>query len=183
MSDEEPDPVSGTPGPRVSHACGDNRQALPGGACGRPRKMLLDMLRNLLEPEFRSDRGCSGRFGVARNRLASTAGHRLGRYNNAEIEWPGRWSEDLAACAPAIRIVYLTMEADEVLAAEAFTNGAFGYLLKANSTAELMRAMRLAANSRRYLTSAIANGDVDALCRTYSASPVARLSDREVEVS
>lgn len=144
-------------------------------------EMLLDMLRNLLEPEFEVIGAVAD--GAA---LLETALRLQPDIALVDIIMPKLSGLDagrhLAACAPAIRIVYLTMEADEVLAAEAFTNGAFGYLLKANSTAELMRAMRLAASSRRYLTPAIANGDVDALCRTYSASPVARLSDRELEV-
>ena len=144
-------------------------------------EMLLDMLRNLLEPEFEVIGAVTD--GAA---LLETALRLQPDIALVDIIMPKLSGLDagrhLAACAPAIKIVYLTMETDEVLAAEAFANGAYGYLLKASSTAELLRAIRTAANCRRYLTPAIANGDVDALCRTYSANPVARLSARELEV-
>jgi DNA-binding NarL/FixJ family response regulator len=143
--------------------------------------MLLDMLSNLLEPEFEVVGAVTDGSALLEAALRLQPDIALVDINLPKLSGldAGR---HLAACAPAIKVVYLTAEEKEESAAEAFANGAFGYLLKTSPTAELVRAMRIAANCRRYLTPAIANGDVDALCRTYSANPVGRLSARELEV-
>lgn len=144
-------------------------------------EMLLDMLRNLLEPEFEV-------VGTATDGVALVAIAQRLRPDIAVIDvvMPVLSGLDagrqLSVCAPTVKLVYLTMEADETLAAEAFASGASAYLLKASSTVELQQAMRMVANGGRYLTPAIANGDLDALCEVHPANPLTRLSPREVEV-
>jgi DNA-binding NarL/FixJ family response regulator len=59
--------------------------------------------------------------------------------------------------------VFLTMNTDPALAAEAFRRGATGYLLKTSSASELIVAIRQVLNGRSYLSPAIAKETVDFL--------------------
>jgi len=54
--------------------------------------------------------------------------------------------------ARAIKIVYLTMNTDLGVAAEAFRNGASGYLVKTSAAAELLTAVREVLKGKRYLS-------------------------------
>jgi len=59
---------------------------------------------------------------------------------------------------PDIRIVFLTMNEDPDLAAEAFRAGASGYLLKRSAASELLTAIRETMNRRSYVTSLVTAG-------------------------
>jgi DNA-binding NarL/FixJ family response regulator len=61
------------------------------------------------------------------------------------------------------KLVFLTMNTDPTLAAEAFRRGASGYVLKTCAASELMVAVREVLNGRSYLTPAIAAETVDVL--------------------
>jgi len=61
----------------------------------------------------------------------------------------------------AIRIVYLTMNTDLGIAAEAFRGGASGYLLKTSASAELVTAVREVLKGKRYVSPLVTN-DVEA---------------------
>ena len=143
--------------------------------------MLLDMLISLLKPEFEV-------VGTATNGAAvlETAQRLHPDIILIDVRMPEMSGFEsgrrLQAWAPHIKLIYLTMEADEALAAEAFAIGASAFLSKACSAAELLHAMRIVANGGRYLTPAIAHGDVDALCEAHRANPIAKLSSRELEV-
>jgi DNA-binding NarL/FixJ family response regulator len=143
--------------------------------------MLLDMLISLLKPEFEV-------VGTVTNGAAvlETAQRLHPDIILMDVLMPGMSGFEagrrLQAWAPRIKLIYLTMEADEALAAEAFAIGASAFLSKACSAAELQHAMRIVANGGRYLTSTIANGDVDALCEAHREDPIAKLSSRELEV-
>lgn len=84
--------------------------------------------------------------------------------------------------SPGIAVVFLTVNADAHVAAEAFLAGGSGYLLKSSTADELVAAVRAALEGRRFLCGAIAGGDVDALPVRPASSPWARLSPREREV-
>src|SRR5271169_4137013 len=56
----------------------------------------------------------------------------------------------------SVKLVFLTMNTDPALAAEAFRRGASGYLLKTSSASELIVAVRQVLNGRSYLSPAIA---------------------------
>jgi DNA-binding NarL/FixJ family response regulator len=60
--------------------------------------------------------------------------------------------------APNTRIVFLTMNEDPDLAAEAFRAGASAYVLKRSAGAELVTAIREALQSRSYVTPLITQG-------------------------
>lgn len=59
---------------------------------------------------------------------------------------------------PNVKIIFLTMNDDPDLAAEAMRCGASGYLLKSSAVEELLRAIPIALRSKRYVTPLIAQG-------------------------
>jgi DNA-binding NarL/FixJ family response regulator len=63
----------------------------------------------------------------------------------------------------SVKLVFLTMNTDPSLAAEAFRRGASGYLLKTGTAAELIAAVREILRGRSYLSPAIAKEAVDFL--------------------
>jgi two-component system response regulator NreC len=86
----------------------------------------------------------------------------------------------LRASAPDTRIVVLTMQNDAELAREALQAGATGYVLKESAEAELIQAVRLAAEGRTYLNPEL--GARLAAAVPGHAGPPDDLSAREVEV-
>jgi len=64
---------------------------------------------------------------------------------------------------PAVKLVYLTMNTDIALAAEAFRRGASGYLLKTCAAADLVRAVRDVLRCRTYLSPALSVDTVNFL--------------------
>jgi DNA-binding NarL/FixJ family response regulator len=83
---------------------------------------------------------------------------------------------------PEIKLVYLTDDPDPTLAANAFSIGAEGYLLKHCRASELLCALRIVRDGGVYLTHLVAGGDVDLLLRQLGPKPGPRLSPRELEV-
>jgi DNA-binding NarL/FixJ family response regulator len=61
---------------------------------------------------------------------------------------------------PAVKLIYLTMNHDPDLAAEAFRLGASGYVLKTCASAELVLAIREALRGRCYVTPLVTKGMV-----------------------
>jgi two-component system response regulator DegU len=80
---------------------------------------------------------------------------------------------------PEIRIVMLTMHADQSVIAEALRAGASGYLVKDCSTEEIAEAVRMAANDDSTLSPALANAMLDEV-RRIDPDSVADDSDRVV---
>ena len=84
---------------------------------------------------------------------------------------------------PATRVVFLTINEDPRLAAEAFRLGALGWVLKTASALELTAAIRAALRAQRYLSPRIAGGRVEDLPVSIRAQVEAdRLTPREREV-
>jgi DNA-binding NarL/FixJ family response regulator len=67
--------------------------------------------------------------------------------------------------APRIRVVYLTMDEDPDLAAEAMRAGASGYLLKTCAPSELLHAIQEVLRGGSYVTPQIARGMQEAFIR------------------
>ncbi|HEX2577063.1 MAG TPA: response regulator transcription factor [Aquihabitans sp.] len=87
---------------------------------------------------------------------------------------------------PEIRVVMLTMHADESVIAEALKAGAVGYLVKDCSTDEIADAIRMAANEEAAMSPALAGAMLDEV-RRIDPVPAEEESDRivtkrEVEV-
>ena len=66
---------------------------------------------------------------------------------------------------PGIKLIFLTMNHDTDVAAEAFRRGASGYLLKTCAASELVVAVREVLRGKRYLSPMIAKDAVDLLLR------------------
>jgi DNA-binding NarL/FixJ family response regulator len=84
----------------------------------------------------------------------------------------------------SVKLVFLTMNTDPALAAEAFRHGASGYVLKTCAASELIIAVREVLKGRSYLCSAIAKETVDFLLHQdkESVEEGQRLSGRQREV-
>jgi DNA-binding NarL/FixJ family response regulator len=74
-------------------------------------------------------------------------------------------ARQLKRTMPEVRIIFLTVNEDPDLAAEAFRAGASSYLLKNSAASELLRAVEEAMCGRSYVTPLVAKGLVDALAR------------------
>jgi DNA-binding NarL/FixJ family response regulator len=85
---------------------------------------------------------------------------------------------------PSVKLVYLTMNHDADLAAEAFRRGASGYLLKTCAASELAIAVREVLKGKSYLSPMIAKDTVDFLLRQDKKMIEAedRLTERQREV-
>jgi DNA-binding NarL/FixJ family response regulator len=85
---------------------------------------------------------------------------------------------------PAVKLVFLTMNHDADLAAEAFRRGASGFLLKTCAASELGIAVREVLKGKSYLSPMIARDTVDFLLRQDKKliEEGGRLTERQREV-
>src|SRR5262245_22979545 len=81
-----------------------------------------------------------------------------------------------------VKLVFLTMNEDPDLAAEAFRSGASGYLLKRSAGTELLTAIREVVQGRTYITPLIAGGLVGSLMQVDERKPAHELTARQREV-
>ncbi|HTT96485.1 MAG TPA: response regulator transcription factor [Rhizomicrobium sp.] len=142
--------------------------------------ILIDMLRNLLHPEFEVVATANDGPGLVEQTVETCPDIVV-----VDISMPGCSGVEAARRIRAVgltaRLVFLTMQADPEIAAEAFAAGASGYLLKSRPAAEFVKALRHVAEGRRYLTPAIQGGDIEAL-PTPRQHGLAHISLREREV-
>jgi len=85
---------------------------------------------------------------------------------------------------PAIKLLYLTVNLDPQVAAEAFRRGASGYLLKTCASSELVTAVREVLRGYTYVSRGLPNDEINFLRRqnTESAEREQRLTERQREV-
>jgi len=81
-----------------------------------------------------------------------------------------------------VKLVFLTMNEDADLAAEAFRVGASAYLLKRSAASELVTAIREAMNGRSYITPLVTSGLVGSLMSGAEGTPAEKLTPRQREV-
>ena len=85
---------------------------------------------------------------------------------------------------PAVKLVYLTMNPDVEVAAEAFERGASGYLLKTCAAAEMMVAVREVLRGKSYLSQGLSRDAID--CVRWQNKKLVpeeeRLTDRQRQV-
>jgi DNA-binding NarL/FixJ family response regulator len=145
--------------------------------------LVADLCKRLLEPEFEVVATVGD--GRALVRVAATLKPRV---IVIDIGMPllngldaGYQVKQLLSSA---KLVFLTMNTDPSLAAEAFRRGASGYLLKTCAASELTIAIREVLNGRSYLCPAIAKETVDFLSpRDKESVPEERqLTKRQREV-
>ena len=85
---------------------------------------------------------------------------------------------------PAVKLVFLTMNSDIELAAEAFRRGASGYLLKTCAASEMVTAVHDVLRGRSYMSKTLRRDDVNYLRRTETklVEEDERLTERQREV-
>ena len=81
-----------------------------------------------------------------------------------------------------IKLIYVTMNEDPDIAAEAFRAGASGYILKRSAVSELSTAIREVMLGRSYITPLVATGLVGSLMHTDDAKLTDVLTSRQREV-
>jgi DNA-binding NarL/FixJ family response regulator len=103
-----------------------------------------------------------------------------------DLSMPGRSGIDLIAQvrreAPPLKILVLTMHAEDQYALRAFRAGAVGYLTKDGAVMELERAIRRAAAGGTYMTQTVAELLIQNLGDPTEMLVHQRLSDREFDV-
>jgi len=80
------------------------------------------------------------------------------------------------------KLVYVTMNEDPDLAAEAFRAGASAYLLKRSAASELLLAIREVMNGRSYVTPLVTEGLVGSFMDAANRKPSHDLTPRQREV-
>jgi DNA-binding NarL/FixJ family response regulator len=92
-------------------------------------------------------------------------------------------ARELKRIAPQIKLIFVTMNPDTDLAAEAFRIGASAYLLKNSQGSELLKAVQQAMKGIRYVTAQIGQAMEEAFIRDPRALARARhLTGRQAEV-
>jgi DNA-binding NarL/FixJ family response regulator len=81
-----------------------------------------------------------------------------------------------------VKLVFLTMNEDADLAAEAFRAGASGYLLKRSAASELSTAIREVTQGRSYVTPLVTEGLVGSLLNVHDHKSTQELTSRQQEV-
>lgn len=89
----------------------------------------------------------------------------------------------LRSATPRTRVVFMTVNEDPRLAAEAFRLGALGWVLKSASAIELTVAITTALRGQRYLSRRVMGGDIANLpLGPHGAGGIDELTAREREV-
>ncbi len=92
-------------------------------------------------------------------------------------------ARQLKRLMPAVKVIFLTVNEDPDLAAEAFRAGASGFVLKGSAASELLQAIQDVSNGRSYVTPLATQGMVDNLLhQPESAKGGRELSPRQREV-
>lgn len=145
-------------------------------------RLLLEAFRRLLEAEFDVVDCVSDGA-----QLVDAAVRRAPDVVVTDVSMPRMGGLEAArrlrTLLPAARIVFLTVNEDPQLAAEAFRLGALGWVLKSSTATELVIAVRKALRGQRFLTTLVCGGDVDALpLPSGGPTSVEQLTPREREV-
>ena len=91
-------------------------------------------------------------------------------------------AREIAVAAPEVAIVALSRYSDDGYVQALIGAGARAYVLKQSASAELLAAVRAAAEGRRYLDVALTDRVADAFIARHTDAAPRRISDREAEV-
>ncbi len=145
--------------------------------------LVAELCKHLLEPEF----DVVGIVGDGHT-LVRTASELMPDVVVVDIGMPSLNGLDagqkVRELLPAVKLVYLTMNSDLEVAAEAFRRGARGYLLKTCASSELVRAVRDVLRGKTYVSPGIPKDDLDFLRRQHKSlvAEKERLTERQREV-
>jgi DNA-binding NarL/FixJ family response regulator len=114
-------------------------------------KLILDALKSLIEPEFE----VVGTFGDG-HALVEGAPELKPQVIVLDVGMPTMnglsAGQRLKQSMPNVKLIYLTMNQDPDVAAEAFRLGAKGFLLKSSAGSELIDALRAVVRGGSYIT-------------------------------
>lgn len=124
---------------------------------------------------------------------AGNGGELLGILRNAEpdvlildINLPGRSGIDLLAdikkLRPALRVLVLSMYAEEHFAVRVLKSGAAGYVCKSSATDELVTAIRKIVAGGRYVSPGVAEILAREINEPAGQAPHERLTNRELQI-
>ena len=92
-------------------------------------------------------------------------------------------ARQLKRLMPDVKVIFLTVNEDPDLVAEAFRAGASGFVLKGSAASELLQAIQDVSKGRSYVTPLATRGMMDNLLQPRSSAKGAReLSPRQREV-
>jgi DNA-binding NarL/FixJ family response regulator len=144
--------------------------------------LVAEAIKSILEPEFQV-------IGIVNNGrdLLQIGGELKPDVVIIDIGMPQlnglNAGEQLKRLLPSCKLVYLTMNMNPEVAAEAFRRGASGYVVKSAAAGELITSIRRALRSESYLSPLITRDTVDFLLRGgKSFNSEKRLTRRQSEI-
>jgi DNA-binding NarL/FixJ family response regulator len=159
-------------------------------ACNHPRILIADdhtlvaeLCKKLLEAEFNVVGTVSN--GRALVRTAATLKPDVIVVDIAMPVLNGLDAgQQVKEALPSVKLVYLTMNPDTELAAEAFRRGASGYLLKTCAAAELVVAVRDVLRGKTFMSPTLSRDTINYLKRQNKklVDETERLTERQREV-
>lgn len=143
------------------------------------REGLKEILRQTSDLDV-ADEACDG------EEVIQKVGNRDYDLVLLDISLPGRSGLDilkqLKCLKPSLPILVLSMHPEEQYAIRSIRAGASGYLTKESASAELIKAIRLIAGGKRYITSSLAERMALQIELDTKKSFHEALSDREYQV-
>ena len=125
--------------------------------------------------------GEAGEYGELRNLLRTTTCDVL----VLDINMPGRSGLDVLHAlkdeGSPIRVLIVSMYPEDQYALRALRGGAFGYVNKGGDTAQIVTAVRMVAQGRKYITAEMAQMLVESLTTPAPEAAHDKLSDRELQ--
>ena len=125
--------------------------------------------------------GEAGEYGELRNLLRTTTCDVL----VLDINMPGRSGLDVLHAlkdeGSPIRVLIVSMYPEDQYALRALRGGAYGYVNKGGDTAQIVTAVRMVAQGRKYITAEMAQMLVESLTAPAPEAAHDKLSDRELQ--
>ena len=125
--------------------------------------------------------GEAGEYGELRNLLRTTTCDVL----VLDINMPGRSGLDVLHAlkdeGSPIRVLIVSMYPEDQYALRALRAGAYGYVNKGADPAQIVAAVRMVAQGRKYITAEMAQMLVESLTTPAPEAPHEKLSDRELQ--
>lgn len=125
--------------------------------------------------------GEAGEYGELRNLLRTTTCDVL----VLDINMPGRSGLDVLHAlkdeGSPIRVLIVSMYPEDQYALRALRGGAYGYVNKGGDTAQIVTAVRMVAQGRKYITAEMAQMLVESLTAPAPEAAHEKLSDRELQ--
>jgi len=143
--------------------------------------LLIDAIKNLLEPEFNVVGTFQDGLSLLEGAEALNPDVIVLDIGMPKLNGLGA-GERLRRTLPRVKLIYLTMNLDRDLASQAFRIGASGYLLKNSAGSELAHAIREALLGRRYVTPLLTTDEEASVNEIRNRKLAPKLTWRQKEV-